>query len=304
MINNFFSFSLNVYSHIIQSDYVFYGIPHHGNAGDMMILEAELDILKQIKYNCLLYGNQYNYEKINLTDKTVLISGSGSYGDVDNDYINKFINKIICDYDNNDILIFPSSMYWKKEENIVKHANILKQHKGNIHLCCRDINSYNFAIKHFGNISNVKLYLLPDVVLTWNINDFIKKHNIQIPGKIKNTLYISRNDNEKNIIYDKKIDDKQDWPTLSIGKYIQKHIDNVSKDIWLKYIKDEILIDAISFVLPYKTVVSDRMHGFVLAMLLDKQSILLDNTYHKCSGLYNTWIKNNNFNNTSIITSN
>jgi len=91
---------------------------------------------------------------------------------------------------------------------------------------------------------------------------------------------------------------------LSIGKYIQKHIDNVSKDIWLKYIKDEILIDAISFVLPYKTVVSDRMHGFVLAMLLDKQSILLDNTYHKCSGLYNTWIKNNNFNNTSIITSN
>jgi len=126
MINNFFSFSLNVYSHIIQSDYVFYGIPHHGNAGDMMILEAELDILKQIKYNCLLYGNQYNYEKINLTDKTVLISGSGSYGDVDNDYINKFINKIICDYDNNDILIFPSSMYWKKEENIVKHANILK----------------------------------------------------------------------------------------------------------------------------------------------------------------------------------
>lgn len=72
-------------------------------------------------------------------------------------------------------------------------------------------------------------------------------------------------------------------------KYIQPKL---SCNEWHDKVKDNLIIDAINFIMPYNTIYSNRMHGAILAWLLNKKTYLINNSYGKSLSLYDTWFSN------------
>ena len=157
---------------------------------------------------------------------------------------------------------------------------------GYFNVYSRELQSYKQAFK----LENIKNILIPDVVLGWDINKYLNKCNIKTTEG-NNILYISRNDREKEKFYDIQYDYQSDWPTL-ISKPNYLKYSNIAD--WEIYIKPLLVEDALKFVLPYKTIISDRMHGAILSWLLGKTTILIDNSYHKSKSLYDTWLIEDN----------
>ena len=48
----------------------------------------------------------------------------------------------------------------------------------------------------------------------------------------------------------------------------------------------------VEFISQYNKIVSNRLHGAILSILLGKDVVIVDNSYGKNSQYYNTWLKN------------
>jgi len=53
------------------------------------------------------------------------------------------------------------------------------------------------------------------------------------------------------------------------------------------------LPDILSALAPFETVVSDRLHGGLIALMLRKKVVLLPVGYHKIKAFYDTWLRDN-----------
>ena len=61
-----------------------------------------------------------------------------------------------------------------------------------------------------------------------------------------------------------------------------------------------MICEGVRFISPYKHIYTNRLHGAILAMLLNKQVTIIDNNYGKNSSFYHTWL--NDINSINLIT--
>ena len=66
--------------------------------------------------------------------------------------------------------------------------------------------------------------------------------------------------------------------------------------------KDYLINQGVEFISQYDLVVSTRLHGHILALLLGIPSIIIDNSYGKNSRFYNTWLKD--ISNSKLVSNN
>lgn len=265
------------------------GVPKHMNLGDTLIWEAENALFKEIhqkKLNTYFFYTKPSDMNIK-NDEIIIFNGGGYFGDVWN--FMSYSEKIFNTYRKNKIIFMPNSVFFIDKNNIKLIYERLKKHDNEVIIYCREEQAYKICEENF-NLPNVKFYLLPDVVLTWDVEDFCTKHGIKITEG-NNKLYISRNDKEKNCkIKNNDFTCVSDWPTI---KKTPKYVNNTLKcNEWENKVKDKLIIDAIQFIMPYKTVYSDRMHGGILAMLLGKETYLINNSYGKTKFTYINWLTN------------
>lgn len=267
----------------VDNKYILLGVPKHMNLGDTLIWEAETQILDSLnKERCSTYFFNTNPDDINVNKDTILVwNGGGYFSDVWGGTL-KYIENILTKFNDNKHIFLPNSVFFNNESNLISINNVLKQCNNEIIVYSRELQSYKQAFK----LENVTNILMPDIVLGWDINKYMKEHNI------KNTtgtdvLYISRNDREKLKGSDFEFTTKSDWPTL-INKPSYVKYSNIND--WEKYVKPLLVNDSINFIMPYNKVYSDRMHGAILSWLLNKETILIDNSYHKSKSLYDTWL--------------
>ncbi|MBS4162042.1 pyruvyl transferase, partial [Klebsiella pneumoniae] len=48
---------------------------------------------------------------------------------------------------------------------------------------------------------------------------------------------------------------------------------------------------SVRFFSRYESVVTSRLHGHILSCLLQKENVVIDNSYGKNANYYNTWMK-------------
>jgi exopolysaccharide biosynthesis predicted pyruvyltransferase EpsI len=125
---------------------------------------------------------------------------------------------------------------------------------------CRDRTSY--AILHE---AKVRVELVPDMALY--MDDVIEK----CPGGEK-TFFIKRALNA-------------DAETIDHGITF----DGPSADLTLRNPLDQI----IATLKPYEVVISDRLHGGLIALMMRKKTVLLPVGYHKIRSFYDTWLYSN-----------
>lgn len=58
-----------------------------------------------------------------------------------------------------------------------------------------------------------------------------------------------------------------------------------------KYFHKKLFNIGVSFLSPYSTIYTTRLHGCILGIMLGKEVHLIDNSYGKNSTFYETWLK-------------
>lgn len=292
MLNNIIHKRL---SHLINSNYVLYDIPFYNNIGDLLIWEGELHFLKEIKYKNINSFSAFLFKQNQSLPPNILIllQGGGNFGDIWRVH-QEFRLKIIQEYPNNKIIIFPQTVYYQNNETMLRDAKIMGQHK-NLTICARDMVSYNLLKKYFSN----NILLVPDMAFCIPPKQLLSQisHN-----QTSKTLYLKRKDKEfKNVIkhdFENHSIDVYDWPCMTHNDLVQilfkafLRFKFYKLSLWYaQYIYKRYLIkNSVKFVSQYKEIYTTRLHASILCTLLGKKHHLLDNSYGKNKNFYDTWL--------------
>lgn len=283
---------------LIDNDYYLVDAPFYHNIGDLLIWEGESEFLKTIPHRCLGISTMITYNKnsIRNDDTIILLQGGGNFGDIWRGF-QEFRLKIINEYPNNKIIIFPQTIYYNDKKQLIEDAKIMERHK-NLTICARDLKSYSLLKEHFKN----NILLIPDMAFFISHN-FINRYIVEEQNKC---LYLKRNDRE-NKNNSLKINSQypvttSDWPTMEnrdltqIGlrvirifkcnKLINWYLCNIYKNNLIK--------KGIAFISGFKEIYTTRLHVAILSILLNKEFNFLDNIYGKNRNFYDTWLSDIN----------
>lgn len=284
---------------LIDNNYVLWDLPYHANIGDQLIWEGEEQFLRTLPYKCLERRSIHTYQKHDLDKNTViLLHGGGNFGDVWEHY-ELFRKRIIQDYPENPIILFPQTVHYDSLDKIAKDAEIYRSHK-NLYICARDKRSYAFLQEHHFS-SEERILLLPDMAFCIN-GEKLKKH---ATSNTKGVLFVNRIDKENaGLDYSTSVPptaEIHDWPPFENPDWIVKRLEwmrwkfgehSPLVDLYAKHLYHPHLIrQGVRFLSSYEMIYSTRLHVCILAVLLGKELTLFDNSYGKNSTFYDTWIK-------------
>lgn len=301
-INNFRSLISTTLLPLINGNYALLDIPNHGNIGDNLIWEGEINFLRQTKYNCVYAANVLNWEEEKIQNaEVILFHGGGNWGDlyrICQDHRLYVISK----YKNKRIIVFPQTAWYNDESLLSADCQTINEHP-NIVVCLRDKKSYEMLSEY---IDKSKLRLIPDMAFFVDIP--------RITNNSTRSLFLNRTDRENKDNLDiPKGFEVSDWPTYPNSKFIYRlwyftfYVKNRLSPRLQKNKLTSWLVDSeyglnrrngraryvkkgISFFSKYKTIYTTRLHGLILGVLMGKDMYIVDNKYNKCKNFYDTWL--------------
>ncbi|GAA0540125.1 polysaccharide pyruvyl transferase family protein [Chitinophaga japonensis] len=299
-------------SPLVEGDYVLLDVPNHRNIGDNMIWKGELEFLSGLPYKHLYTANMHTcrFNRIP-TAAVILIHGGGNFGDIYPES-QQFKLSLIERFPDNKIIIFPQTAYYKEPRRLKREARVINAHK-DLHLCLRDHVSYEMISRY---VDKEKLLLLPDMAFCLDLS---AHHTVAATGRV---LILKRTDHELSDDFNladlmtdcgEKAVEIRDWPsygnTQAHTRWITRFdsIERRLSEVMVRLPGLQALVDpafglrspknmdkyvqqGIGFINRYDKVVTTRLHGFILAALLNKKVRILDNSYGKNINFYNTWL--------------
>lgn len=274
------------------------GTPTHGNLGDQAIVLAEEIFLKENfpEYDCyvipqedsLLYLKSIK-KQLN-QDDILFMHGGGNFGSLypSAERMRRFISSKIS---KNKIIFFPQSVFF---ENTLLGRFELKRsirsysRNKNVTLTCREKESFSFAVSCF---KNNKILLTPDIVLYLLKSPTFKKMKLELKNTIdEDVLMIMRDDREKLL----KNEDEEGLFSLLSNNQIHFKVSDTHIGLG-KYISDDNrltkLLDKWNEYTASKMIITDRLHGMIFSILMNKPVIGLNINNWKIQSTYESWLK-------------
>lgn len=281
----------------IDSDYIYIDLPYYSNIGDTLIWKGTETFLSSLPYKCLLRASFQTFTFPPLDDNiTILMHGGGNWGDL---YVphNKLRKQVVKHYPNNKIIFLPQTVYYEGARNACADAKVFRKHK-KLTICARDRYSYNF-LRRFDFSKNI--ILVPDMAFCID-NEVLRQLSYKSTGK---DLVFKRVDKEKSSmsVLDRYLSgrryDISDWPLYEgndpkadklYALLRQGRLSDADRYAIETYLPERFR-EGVEHISKYERVFSNRLHGAILAILLGKETFILDNSYGKNSQYYNTWLK-------------
>lgn len=260
---------------------LYVGIPLHPNLGDQAQyfcinswLEKNYKEYEIIEYpDCLINSNFFGINKkiknIVLEDDIIIFQSGYRTTDVANKPGEYAHRKILQNFSNNRILVFPQTINFKDNNEFEKSQKAYSKGKKVLFLA-RDEKSYKMALNKYKN----KIELYPDIV-TSLIGSY-KYHN-----KRNGFLCCMRRDAEK-FYENKEIADmisnlsKVDIVTRN-DTTIDINADELRKNLKI------VIENMIKEFSRYKVVITDRYHGTIFSLISNTPTIVIGSTDHKLS---------------------
>lgn len=264
------------------------GTPRHNNIGDLAIIYAEKQFIKNTTSNAhvvsiplsILATGSYFLKKIIKNDDLIIGHGGGNMG---NEYMieEKCRRDFIYSFQKNKIIIFPQTIYFTETKigyrELVKTQNIYANHS-NLTLIATEIVSYDAMLKLFPN-NNVML--APDIVLSLNLNVTNLKNR-------QGGMTCIRNDGESLFDSTNKVF-LQKW---ILSKFVKINItDTIAHEKLFRFTpKTHVVKSKLLEFSSSKFVLTDRLHGMVMSAITGTPCIAFSNYNHKVLGTYE-WLK-------------
>lgn len=288
--------------------------PDYSNVGDSAIWLGEKQCLRNLGASVVYTASidrpwsasTFDEEALarRVRSGTILLSGGGNFGDlwIHHQY---FRERVIAGFPNNKIIQLPQSIHFEDKGNLARARSICNGHPDLI-LLVRDQRSLEFARNEF----KARSLLCPDMAFALG--------PISRPERPKQDIvWLGRTDKEVSPdavppthVYDafEVIDWLRDYPsiTLRFDRFLSRQRNNhprVFKMIiplllgthGLFSLQDRLakerVIRGCRNLSRGKVVITDRLHGHILSLLLGIPHVVLDNNYGKLSSFYETWTK-------------
>ena len=283
---------------LVDADYAYLDVPGYFNIGDHLLYRGAMTVLKKSQHRCVYQSIMENVVNRNISKDTIIIlHGGGNWGD---SFYTPSRNRIVSAFPENKIIFMPQTIRYYEEANIERDAALYAQHQ-NLHLCVRDNRSYEVLKKYFSANPN---YLLPDtaVGLYGVLPRWEQKQQNQ-------SLFIKRLDDEaapeswnvENAMvrdWDTVLDDvhfnRMLYPYMGIRKIkkmtggadfmksvANKYMTSVMEPFFMKRIP--------AYFQRFNKLYTTRLHGLLLAKLMEMPVEYQDTKYGKISGYCETW---------------
>ena len=265
-------------------------VPVYGNVGDLLILKGTETFLKENRVKVVQIASIHNFNENIQPGEVILFQGGGNFGDL---YPVHQLHResVIAKYRNNRVIVLPQSIHFERPEAFDACAATLQLHP-DLHILVRDVGSFKSALQMTGNC-----HLMPDMAHQ------LYSSKTQ-PASSGLRLLFQRLDKESSDQQvDMKWDTKTDWDLLIADEmkticFFRRQLERSQKigldwlvmRLWLIY-KNRLIAKAEQFFLKHDFVITDRLHGHILASLLNTKNCVLDNSYGKNSGYVNAWTK-------------
>lgn len=265
--------------------FIFNG-PTTGNMGDHAILFAEEQILKeQGNEPFLISSKEMKYFFANNLDRhvtnkaTIYITGGGNTGSLWRNEQER-INTVLKKFCSHKIIVFPQTIYYSDDffgKECLKKDKKLYKKCSDITFECRDKKTYKFVNEDI----KIKTILKKDVALTLDYTNLNLKRN-GIIFCFRKDIEKVIDDEMKEMLINKIID------TTNINKI--RYTDTVikkRKEYSYKSAKKEFNKLVREFA-SSKLVVTDRLHGMIIAHITGTPCVAINNLSKKVKGVYDT----------------
>lgn len=273
--------------------------PNHANVGDSAIWLGELEFVRRRKlvrtYSC----DKETYRAAHLvkllgSDGLILLHGGGNLGDLWTDH-QELREKVIRDFPNYPIIQFSQTIYFRQQASLDRARETFDAHP-RLTLLCRDQPSLDFARKHFAATS----LLCPD--MAFYLRQALRPRQPQC-----DVLWLARTDEESRGAAMPPIPpgvEVCDWLDESPTPLCEKNWALAAR-FWhepgrwpeltsmlmesFDELADERMRRGCQLLSRGRAVVTDRLHGHILCLLLGIPHVMFDNSYGKLSGFRKTW---------------
>ena len=264
------------------------GTPEHGNTGDHAIAIAEKKFLisngfslTRVKDISLIeyFNYAHLYKKYIRRNSLICGTGGGNLGDL---WIKeeRFRHRLIDDFPNNKMLIFPQTIFFSNTafgKKALETSKTYYNNKKGLTIVAREKTSFELLNNYF---EKPKTLLVPDMVL---LTDYgVLKQN----DKNHYVFLVFRQDKE-GILTDqekatliKKLEEKQ-------TEY--KTGDTICNENINKMNREDVIRKKIQEFSNAKLVITDRLHGMIYSAISSTPCIVLGNNHHKIKDSYE-WI--------------
>lgn len=281
----------SVLSPISESSRCFlFGTAVNGNVGDEAIAYAQIQFLKRYFDDIVdtptgdFWSNVRKVKSIIKAEDIIFFQGGGNMGEM---YEWQELERctVIESFKNNPIIIFPQTISYKDESSkLLKYTEkVYNAHGSNLYLFAREKKSFDLMKKFYRDAS---VNIVPDIVLSLGTDSlFQREGTIEMGNSI---LFCFRNDPEKSL---------NDADKRIIEKYAKDS--DIPIDIQDSFIGDiriepsqraSEISKLIKRFRSAKVVVTDRLHGMVLAAMAGVPCLVFGNFNHKVEGVYK-WIE-------------
>lgn len=273
-------------------------IPVHGNIGDLLIFLGTLAFFRNRGLVPKIVAPAFAWRQQWVGSRDVIVfHGGGNFGDLYSGSGSHALREAVAEgLPGNPIIVLPQTFHFSSASQRNRSARIFRRHP-DLHLCVRDKSSYEMASQFSEHV-----YLLPD--MAHNLYPVRSQRGTGGAG----TLLLSRTDNEKSAAaarLDSEFSVTSDWPQLvgvrehridqfrramrKAGRVgVARPMNKVIARAWSAY-SALLVADAIDLFASHDHIVTDRLHGHILACLMNKPSTVVDNSYGKNFGYVDAW---------------
>ncbi len=276
--------------------------PSYTNAGDSAIWMGEWVWLQRngnpVPYVCDIESYDRNALAERLGAGIILLSGGGNFGDLWVKH-QRFREQVVLDFPNHKIIQLPQSIHFDQEMQLQRSRSILRGHP-DFTLLCRDQASFGLARQEL----QVNAALCPDMAFALGN----QQHPVQPAYEI---MWLARADKESR---------NQALPHNLPGVWCTDWLEEEPTDIYARHQQlqreakgfadsghpiYESLIRTYNLLAVQRLrrgcrilnqgriVITDRLHGHIVCLLLGIPHVLLDNSYGKVRGFYDAWTAGN-----------
>ncbi len=271
--------------------------PAYANVGDSAIWLGQMSFLgrcaRRPRYMSDIATHSTRGMQRRIGDGTILLSGGGNFGDLWSKH-QEFREHIVSSFPRNPIIQLPQSMHFKNPANLRKASGIFRRHK-NVTILVRDEQSRELALRHLAE----DVRMCPDMAFAID-DDLVREEPIEP------ILWLGRQDIEASGRAHPCPQDVHvaDWPSTNesgwfrLGEYVRTQralrprLEPFSRAP-LGFLYERIararFRSGCSLLSQGRVVITDRLHGHILCLLLGIEHVLLDNSYGKLSRFYKCW---------------
>lgn len=287
------------------------GFPNHWNAGDSAIWIGEQESLARLNckivYQCAWQDyNRHILEDL-IEDNPILIHGGGNFGDLWPNH-QVFRERIIADFPRNPIIQLPQSLCFTEEANLVRFQRLIASHP-RLTFMLRD----RISFEHARALFDAPSLLVPDMAFCLGS---------QAPpspdaDSVVPVFWLSRTDKESAVNHVQETGLgclRQDWlepgegdqPFWKEAERLSLHIRHARARLSEKFLISAALADiaeayealarlrlrrGLWLLARGRVVVTDRLHGHILCLCLNRPHVLLDSYHRKVSAFHGTWTR-------------